>query len=195
MNYFAHLVLSQPTVESTVGNLLGDFARAVDRESLPRAVADGLDNHRAVDRFTDAHESIRSLKTRFSRRRRRFAGIALDVYFDHLLMKHWPAFDSRPLRQVIDAFYQRMMAGQFLMPGERMRTTTRRMVEQDWFGSYVELDSVGEALDRIAARIRFDNGFANVIEELRHHEAELEAVFLAFFPELRRHIGELGLES
>jgi acyl carrier protein phosphodiesterase len=65
MNYFAHLVLSQPTVESTVGNLLGDFAKGVKREALNPAVSFGLDNHRAVDRFTDAHESIQALKRLF----------------------------------------------------------------------------------------------------------------------------------
>ena len=63
MNYFAHLVLAQPTVESTVGNLLGDFARGVDRANLPTSIKAGLDNHRAVDRFTDSHPTIRHLKT------------------------------------------------------------------------------------------------------------------------------------
>ena len=88
MNYFAHLVLSQPTIESTVGNLLGDFARGVDQSKLEPAVLAGLKNHRAVDRFTDSHPEISALRQCFSSKRRRFAGIALDVYFDHLLMNH-----------------------------------------------------------------------------------------------------------
>ena len=92
MNHFAHLVLAQPTVESTVGNLLGDFARGVDAEALPPPVRAGLLNHRAVDRFTDSHPLISEMKLGFSRRRRRFAGIALDIYFDHLLMNHWEQF-------------------------------------------------------------------------------------------------------
>ena len=98
MNHFAHLVLSQPTVESTVGNLLGDFARGLDQSTLSPAVLAGLKNHRAVDRFTDNHPKVNALKQCFSKKRRRFAGIALDVYFDHLLMRHWHQFDQRNRR-------------------------------------------------------------------------------------------------
>ncbi len=194
MNYFAHLVLSQPTVESAVGNLLGDFAKGVDYQALPAAIAAGLENHRAVDRFTDAHEDILSLRAYFSPQRRRFAGIALDVYFDHLLMRHWHVFDSRPLRAVIDTFYQRMIKGRVLMPNASMRLTTQRMVEHDWFGSYEEVDAVGYALDRIAGRIRYHNQFANAIEEIEANRIKIECRFLSFFPELQAHIGELGIE-
>ena len=53
MNHFAHCVLAQPAEESVVGNLLGDFARGVELAALNPAVRAGLENHRAVDRFTD----------------------------------------------------------------------------------------------------------------------------------------------
>ena len=195
MNYFAHLYLSQPTVASTVGNLLGDFARGVDVQALPEAVQAGLQNHRAIDRYTDSHPIILNLKKGFSPQRRRFAGIALDVYFDHLLMNHWSTFDSRPIDEVIQAFYARMLEGQALMPNARMRRTTRRMVEYDWFGSYAEIDSIADALDRIASRIRFENQFANVIEDIEHNRESLQQGFLAYFPQLVEHVRSLAIES
>lgn len=195
MNHFAHLVLSQPTLESTVGNLLGDFARGVDAAKLPRAVQDGLRNHRAVDRFTDAHPRVQEMKRGFSRQRRRFAGIALDIYFDHILINHWDRFEQRDLDPLIESFYRRMLDGRDLMPGENMRRVTRRMVEYDWFGSYRDLDAVAESLDRVASRIRFENRFAGAIEELqRHHDLICEG-FIDFYPELQRHVERLGLET
>ena len=117
MNHFAHLVLSQPTLESTVGNLLGDFARGLDQNSLPQAVMDGLRNHRAVDRFTDTHPRVQAMKSAFSGERRRFAGIALDIYFDHLLINHWQQFEQRQLESLIGDFYHRMAQGRSMMPG------------------------------------------------------------------------------
>jgi len=194
MNYFAHLVLSQPTIESTVGNLLGDFAKGVNRQALNPAISSGLDNHRAVDRFTDAQVSITELKRLFSPQRRRFAGIALDVYFDHLLMKHWQEFDSRPLQSVIDDFYLRMNKGRDLMPNKHMRNTTQRMVDYDWFGSYRDIDSIAHALDRIALRLRFENRFDGSIEDIVANQLEIDEVFLSFFPLLKQHVEELGLE-
>ena len=195
MNHFAHLVLARPTVASTVGNLLGDFARGVDTDSLPPRVRAGLLNHRAVDRFTDNHPLVTEMKACFSRRRRRFAGIALDIYFDHLLMRHWERFDSRPLEDAIGGFYRRMAAGQSLMPRDEMRRVTRRMIDYDWFGSYRELDAIAESLDRVASRIRFANRFDNAIEDLRANDAMIREGFLEFFPQLQRHVAEQAIEG
>lgn len=195
MNHFAHLVLAQPTVESTVGNLLGDFVRGVDQQALPDAVRAGLANHRAVDRFTDAHPVVRELKRSFSPPRRRFAGIALDIYFDHLLLRHWERFDARDPDALIARFYAQMLEGQELMPAEPMRRTTRRMVEYDWFGSYRDDAAVAEAIDRVAARIRFAHEFDNAIEDLRRNHELIRDGFFEFFPALRRHVEALALES
>ncbi len=195
MNHFAHLALAQPTVESTVGNLLGDFARGVDVAALPPAVRAGLDNHRAVDRFTDAHPLVKEMKRRFSRRRRRFAGIALDIYFDHLLINHWRQLEGGDSDAAIAAMYARLHEGRPLMPGERMRRVARRMIEHDWFGSYRERDAVAEAIDRVAGRIRFRHRFYDAIEDLERQQREIRDGFLEFYPELRRHIKNLALEQ
>ena len=195
MNYFAHLVLSQPTVESAVGNLLGDFARGIDQAALDPAVLAGLKNHRAVDRFTDSHPKVKALKQCFSQKRRRFAGIALDVYFDHLLVSYWQDFDHRNIDDAIAEYYLRMEQGQALMPGSEMRRVTSRMIAHDWFGSYRDIDSVAEALDRIATRIRFPNAFDNAIEDLLSNEDLIQSVFLQFYPELKAHVESLGYEK
>ena len=194
MNHFAHLVLSQPTVESTVGNLLGDFARGVDADRLPVAVRAGLINHRAVDRYTDSHPLVLEMKICFSRHRRRFAGIALDIYFDHLLLTHWELFEQRQLDELILEFYQRMTAGQTLMPGQDMRRVTRRMIDYDWFGSYRDVDSIAESLDRVAARIRFANDFDNAIEDLQRNHESIRDGFLEFYPQRRQHVLDLAIE-
>lgn len=194
MNHFAHLVLSQPTLESTVGNLLGDFARGLDQDSLPQAVMAGLRNHRAVDRFTDAHPRVQAMKNCFSSERRRFAGIALDIYFDHLLIHHWQRFEQRHLETLIAEFYHRISQAHELMPHENMRRVTRRMVEYDWFGSYRNIDAVAESLDRVAGRIRFANRFDNAIEDLlRNHDMICEG-FIEFYPQLQQHVAELAIE-
>jgi acyl carrier protein phosphodiesterase len=195
MNHFAHLVLSQPTVESAVGNLLGDFARGVDANSLPASVHAGLLNHRAVDRFTDSHSLVLEMKRCFSPRRRRFAGIALDIYFDHLLLLHWERFEQRGLDELIAEFYRRMAAGRSLMPGAEMRRVTRHMIDYDWFGSYRDADAIAESLDRVAARIRFANEFDNAIEDLQRHHPLIRDGFFEFYPQLQQHIAEQGLET
>ena len=187
-------MLAEPTVESRVGNLLGDFARGVDQDSLSAEVLQGLINHRRIDQFTDQHPEVRQMKRLFSERRRRFAGIALDVLFDHYLLNHWHQFGVQSRVQVVEGLYDDLIAGQPLMP-QRMQQVTRRIVESDWFGSYESLEGVSYALDRIAARIRFNNEFDGVGEELALHYPRFEAGFRLFFTDLAEQFPSSLIDS
>jgi len=194
MNYLAHLYLAQPNVESRVGNLLGDFARGVDVSTLPQGIRAGLYNHRAVDAFTDRHPSVSGARTLFSRQRRRFAGVALDVLFDHFLIRHWASFSTADYPAYVAELYDDLNKGHALMPVQ-MSLTVNRLTQHDWLNAYASLDQIGRALDRIAARVRFDNRFGGIIEEIRTHETALERIFLEFFPVLTEHVQRQRLEA
>lgn len=190
MNHLAHVFLAPDSPEARVGSILGDFTRGVDLSALPPEVRRGVRHHRAVDSFTDQHPEVLASKQVFSRQRRRFAGVALDVLYDHFLLRYWSRFSANDRDRFIRHTYRELMHHQHLMPGH-MAQVTRRMVQHDWFGAYRELDNVGRALDRIAGRIRFRNNFEGIIGEIREHQPELEQHFLAFFPELQRFAGDI----
>lgn len=194
MNYFAHLALARPTAASKVGNLLGDFMHGVREETLPEPVRLGLLNHRLVDRFTDTHPAVRDSRRLFAEPRRRFAGVALDVLFDHFLIRHWARFHKQPLQAAIDHDYRLLSSGRALMPPP-MRGVVRRMVAGDWIRRYAELDNVGVALDRIAARVRFANRFQGCQADIERHYHRLEAVFLDLYPRLQRTVASRALEG
>jgi len=194
MNYLSHLFLSQPTIESRVGNLLGDFRKGVDISSLPNKVALGYDNHQLVDRFTDNHKQVKDLKALISPQRSRFAGIMLDMVFDHFLIVHWHRFEEHSFQLCRDDYYSDLRSGQHLMP-ERMQNVTTKLAKNDWFSTYSELEGIGFALDRIAERIRFENAFAGSITELKTHKNQIEDIFLVFFPDLINEIKNQKLET
>lgn len=193
MNYLAHLLLAEASTESRIGNLLGDFAHGVVLSELPPAVKAGLQRHRAVDRFTDQASEVLTAKTLFSQSRRRFAGIALDMLFDHLLIKHWALYQSQPFARYKTELYQQLRQDLPQMPAA-MAGTVRLLVQYDWFGQYQDLTQLGRALDRIANRIRFSHQFDGVINEIRPQLPQLEALFLQFFPRLQLFVAELGPE-
>lgn len=193
MNYLAHLLLAEASSESRIGNLLGDFAHGVVLSELPPAVKAGLQRHRAVDRFTDRAAEVLTAKTLFSQARRRFAGIALDMLFDHLLIKHWALYQAQPFARYKTELYQQLLQDLPQMP-VAMAGTVRLLVLQDWFGQYQDLTQLGRALDRIAQRIRFSHQFDGVINEIRPQLPQLEALFLQFFPRLQLFVAELGPE-
>ena len=184
MNYLAHLYFAGSNSDSRIGNLLGDFCRGVDVSLLSETAKAGLDQHRAIDRFTDQHAEIRLAKQLFSPERRRFAGVALDLVFDHYLVKHWSLFSAVPFEHYKSQLYQQLWQDRPLMPAAMANTITY-LVQQDWFGSYAELVNIGEALDRIAKRLRFNNNFAGSIADLNLNEVAFEQLFLQFFPQLQ----------
>ena len=194
MNYLAHAALAQPQPQSLVGNLLGDFCKGVAIDTLPRPIQAGLANHRAVDRFTDSHPLVREARACFSTERRRFAPVALDVLFDHFLIRHWRQFYATPYLQAKSELYLQLATAEPLMP-EAMAVVMRKVRQQDWLAAYQQLDGVAMALDRIAQRIRFANRFSGAGQDIERHYPRLERVFLAFYPELQAHVAELGLEQ
>jgi acyl carrier protein phosphodiesterase len=193
MNFLAHLVLAEPSAESRLGNLLGDFCQGLNLSLLPDAVQAGVWRHRAVDRFTDAAPEVQQAKALFCKARRRFAPVIIDVLFDHLLLKHWHELEARDFTALCHEIYQQLWQQRALMP-TAMQHTVNAIVQQDWFGSYRDLDNIGKALDRIASRIRFDNQFAGSIDEIRLHLPALESLFLQFYPQLQAHVRQLGQE-
>lgn len=193
MNYLAHLVLAQPTADSYFGNLLGDFGGHRKVKLLPNAVQNALDNHYLVDRFTDQHPLVKTAKQCFPLERKRFAGIAIDVLFDHFLIQHWQDFHQQPLIAFKHQCFMLLKQRLADMP-PRMQQVVRKMICNDWFQEYETLTGIGLALDNIAKRIRFANNFAGAINDIYQHHDALEAAFLEFFPELLNHVQEHNIE-
>lgn len=194
MNYLAHLYLAKPTAASHFGNLLGDFGGHRHVKQLPITVKKTLDNHYLVDKFTDTHPLVKDAKQYFSPQRKRFAGVAIDVLFDHFLIKHWHTFEQQPLCDFKQMSFQLLQQRLAVMP-PRMHSVVKHMTENDWFKEYEYIEGVGLALDNITKRIRFTNKFAGSIDDMTRHYNELDAVFLAFFPELIDHVSHVSLEN
>jgi len=194
LNYLAHLYLAQSTADSHFGNLLGDFGGQRHLNQIPITVKNALDNHYLVDKFTDSHPIVKEAKQYFSPKRRRFAGVAIDVVFDHFLIMHWQKYNLQPLNDFKQTSFALLHKRMPVMPPQ-MQHVVKHMTDNDWFKEYETLDGVGLALDNIAKRIRFTNTFTGAVDDIAKHYDELNAVFLAFFPELIEHVNQFNLEN
>ena len=194
MNYLAHLFLAQPNPDSHTGNLLGDFCRGVDISVYSEPVLAGLTNHRLVDKFTDTHPLVKQAKQQFSPEYRRFAGIALDVLFDHFLILHWEQYSQTKFDQFCHQAYRRLEQRLPIMPPQ-MQNVVGSMIEHQWLAHYQKLDGVAGALDSIAKRIRFTNAFTGSIVDIENNYTELEQCFRLFFPELVLNVNRHGVEQ
>ncbi len=75
------------------------------RRGLDEEYQRGLACHRAIDRFTDSHPAFLQSVSCLPERWRQFGGILVDIYYDHLIARNWPAFHKQPLLEYTREFY------------------------------------------------------------------------------------------
>lgn len=190
MNHLAHFLLAPAEPQALLGTLLADFQRGPIDAALPLDVARAVRLHRAIDSATDSQAEVLALKAAFPSGRRRFAGLALDLYFDHCLSRDWPRYADEPLDAFVETTYAALDA-QLDAPfvPQRMRGFTAAMRDQDWLRSYATLDGVGAALGRLesAFRRRFAREVAlqPLLDEIVRVQSECDAAFAAIFPRLQ----------
>jgi acyl carrier protein phosphodiesterase len=194
MNYLAHLFLSGRTEQALIGGLLGDFVKGAIGERYDARVCKGISLHRKIDRYTDDHEVVVASRRLVSEERRRFAGIMVDVFYDHFLACHWSRYAVMSLDEFTREVYAVLLRHHDDFP-QRLRYIVPRMVRDDWLGSYRELWRVGAALDGISRRLRRSNTLAGGLRELEANYTRFEGHFLAFFPELMRHVGRCKMDA
>lgn len=184
MNFLAHLYLGPRDPQRLLGSMLGDFVKGpIGSMQLPQGVREGIWLHRQIDAFTDAHPQVAVSKNRVSPLRRRYAGIMVDMFFDHLLARHWQRFENQPLERFTARAYGDLLSNEHLMP-DRARQVITRMAAHDWLGSYVRVESLHQALDNMARRITRHNALPGAAAELEADYQAFEADFLAFMPQV-----------
>jgi len=188
MNFLAHLFLAEQTALSITGSLMGDFLRGVDRANLPREIQKGISHHLAIDSFTDSHTLVKELKPLFSNERRRYAGIILDVTFDHFLLIHWEQFSQESPQEYIKRINRILLDSRTFMP-PMMRRVVSLLVQHDVLYSYRTVQGVQTALERIGDRFSRPVPLAGSAAEIRTNYREIESGFLNFFPELIERFG------
>jgi acyl carrier protein phosphodiesterase len=183
MNYLAHLFLADPTPELLIGNLLGDFRTGISLDRYSPLIRQGIETHLKIDAYTDSHPIVRTDKQLFSPTQRRFAGIILDVLYDHYLAKHWGNYSPIALTDFSRNVYHILHSHRDILP-EKLQRALPEMIQNDWLCSYAELTTIEYVLTRMAKRFKRPTPIAASYSEILTHYAALESGFLSFFPDL-----------
>ena len=182
MNWLAHLRLAPAAGRTRIGNLAGDFVRGVDLQTLHPEIRRGIDQHRAVDRFVDAHPVVRMSRERLGPGLRRFSGVLVDVFFDHFLARDWSQHgDGRPLHAFVAEVQAELVIHEACLP-PRLLQVLPWMTREDWLGSYASLEGIDAILQRMARRGKRTGPLAEGGEVLQRHYEGLQADFVAFWP-------------
>ena len=187
MNYLAHLYLAGPTDASRIGNLLGDFVKGTPASlegDYPVEVIAGIVMHRKLDRFTDRHEQFLRARSLLAPERRRFAGIVVDIFFDHFLSRHWHEYSVQPLPLFIEAVHASLQRHpDWLSP--KLAAVAPRLRSENWLHRYGSPEGITRTLERVARRSPRIAPIKDSIEDLLGKYNTFEETFLRFFPDAR----------
>lgn len=190
MNHLAHALLAGSDANVLLGSLLGDFWRGAPDPGWPGGVREGVILHRRIDVFTDSHPDVEAARALFPAPWRRYAGILIDIYFDHLLAGEWPRHSSEPLATFSARTADLLDSHAAWLPADLNRFG-RYFRAHGLFGAYTQRTAIERVLAGISGRLRHANPLAAAGPALWARADELDTAFARFFPDLNVYAREL----
>lgn len=190
MNFLAHAYLAAPDDALIAGGVIGDWIKGpLDRSPLPPELLRGVALHRAIDSFADRDPAFLRSRARIHASRRRWSGVLVDMYYDHLLAAHWGDWHEMPLGDFVGRVYAALDHHAADLHHE-VRPVMRLMASEDWLGSYASLTGLADVLARMSRRARQPNPLAAGTADLIACRADFAADFAEFLPAARQFAAE-----
>ncbi len=184
MNYLGHLYFSEDHYPLMLANLYGDFVKGKNHTFLPEIVQKGVSLHRKIDHYIDHHPLVKEIRLKLYKELPKVAGIAVDLYFDHLLAKYWNVYHQKPLHQFVDDFFEFALQQEhltfkknnFKYPSQFIHLLTL-MKEENWIKRYEYIEGLEMASKGLSRRISFPNKLASSERIFLKHQEEIHFVF------------------
>lgn len=192
MNFLAHTFLSCSDEKLLVGNFLGDFVKNKDLAGFPAEIQAGIFLHRKIDAFTDSHPAVMKAKTHLYEKHGKYAGVLVDIFFDHFLIVNWASYRKESL----DAFFfrtYRIFINHLPVMPEHVQKILPAMIADNWLASYGTKEGILFAISRLQKRASKPELMDGAIESLETHFNSLDTCFQEFFPDVIKYVNETCL--
>lgn len=189
MNYLAHLFLSRHHPEAVLGNFLTDLMTIQEIKASPVKFREGVRLHHHIDAYTDQHHSNKNMKRMLRPYFNKYAGVALDLYYDFILYQNWEAYSDLAFPVFRDSQYNIIRDKQSVIP-DRLLPTVENMITGDFLYRYTTIEGQSFAFSKMNQRAKFPTGFEQAIKVLEKHYNDLTVHFHLFFPDLVIEMGK-----
>jgi acyl carrier protein phosphodiesterase len=183
MNYLAHFYLAFDDSELLLGQLLGDDVKGKKYEDYPQRIMQGILLHRFIDSTTDQHPICSQLRAILRPQLGLLSGVAIDVYFDHILAKNWNKYSPVPLEDFASQAYQIFTKNIHLLT-PKSNFISSKMAEYNWLMKYENIEDTASILQQMAKRLPYGHLLEPAPKLLYQHFDTIEMSFEAFFPQL-----------
>ncbi|WP_430391621.1 ACP phosphodiesterase [Dyella sp. 20L07] len=184
MNHLAHTLLAGNDELLQLGGLMGDFVHGQPDPALPAGLIAGIRLHRAIDVYTDSHPEVAAARTLLPAPYRRYGGILLDMWFDHLLARDFGRWSPTGVEDYSVALRELLRRHESALPPGLQRF--RLYMEAHALpAGYARPAEMAAALDGISQRLRRTNPVGEALPVLTALDRPLQQHFEVFFPQLQ----------
>jgi len=184
MNFLAHIYLSGENDLIKIGNFMADGIRGKQFEHFPEDVQKGILLHRFIDTYTDSHDIFRTSTKRLHDRYHHYAGVIVDIVYDHFLAKNWTKYSDEELELFVKRFYHSLHDNYEILT-EKTQGLMPYMIERNWLVSYRTTEGIQHILTQMDRRSKNISQMQFAVEELIAFYDEFEEEFTLFFEEMR----------
>ena len=191
MNFLGHLLVSGEDPLVITGNFMADAVKGRDLSGYAPSLRTGIRMHRAIDTFTDTHPLTLAGRERLRDHAGKYAGVALDLFYDHVLARDWAHYHPEPLPAFAQRMYRLLEHHAHLMPARTQRMLGY-MVGSDWLVSYATLPGIAKAVDALGGRVPGGERLVGSTHVLQEHLEAYRGEVGHFIPALRQHLHDHG---
>lgn len=184
MNFLAHIHLSGENELIKIGNFMADGVRGKQYENFSSEIQKGILLHRAIDTFTDAHPVFRQSTKKLHSRYHHYAGVIVDMYYDHFLAKNCSDYHNESLALYSEKFYQSLLDNHSILTSKAQHLLPY-MMEYNWLVNYQSVSGIERILNQMDHRTKNQSLMRFAAEELVAHYDEFEAEFSLFYKEVQ----------
>jgi len=187
MNFLAHALLSGSDPDILIGNFVADAVKGNNIDTFREGVRNGIILHREIDRYTDHHPVfIRSTK-RIKEEYGRYAGVVVDIYYDHFLAANWEKYDDTDLSEFAVSVYSLMLSNYKILP-PKSRRILPYMVIHNWLVGYSRFKDLQWVFNGMSRRSRkYNSKMEGAVESLKNDYENFGQDFREFFPDMQKH--------
>lgn len=193
MNFLGHLFFSNNDTELMYANIFGDYVKGKDLSKYSEKIQQGIRLHRKIDDYIDHHPAVLELIHKLYIPLPKVAGIAVDLYFDHLLGTHWDKYSTVTLEDFISRF-ENANIDRTKFDKEKFWYVIDRMKQGEWLQHSSSTYGLTKSSEGVSRMISFPNVLNEAPAVFIKFEKEIERTFELFMkdavPFFNNYLGE-----
>jgi len=183
VNYLAHVYLSFEEPEVLTGNMISDFVKGKKKFGYPPRILAGIDFHRAIDTFTDAHAVTKETGKLFKPAYGAYNLAFMDIVYDHFLAMELTARGKGFFEKLVAATYEKLGRYESVFPPV-FKNMFPYMKQQNWLYNYRFSSGIQKSFAGLVHRASYISESDTAFMIFKENYDAFKEAYDNFFPDI-----------